>query len=90
MTLQTVGLGSLPSICQIRPCAVIKAAGNSLIAGGGFLVVENTVNVTLDSLVFDGNRAARINSAAANHCRAGSNRYGFNSRMTNCRFCREA
>ncbi len=89
-TLRTQGLGGAAGGCEAAgvSCAVLKALPAFNANVGGFLAVEATHEVTVDHLVLDGNRAARLGTAAAAQCAAGNNRYGFNARMSDCSFCR--
>jgi hypothetical protein len=88
MTLRTSGTSGSTQSCEAIACAVLKALPSFNVNGGGFLVTENLSNVTIDHVVIDGNRSARLGSTAASQCAAGNNRWGFNARMTNCTFCR--
>lgn len=88
MTLRTSGTSGSTQSCEAIGCAVLKALPSFNVNGGGFLVTEGFTDVTIDHLVLDGNRAARLGSTAASQCAAGQNRWGFNARMTDCRFCR--
>ena len=89
-TLRTQGLAGSNANCEVPglTCAVLKALPAFNANVGGFLAVESTHDVTLDHLVLDGNRAARLGTTAASQCAGGNNRYGFNSRMSDCTFCR--
>jgi hypothetical protein len=89
-TLRTQGLGGSTAHCETPglDCAVLKALPSFNASVGGFLAVESTQNVTLDHLILDGNRAARLGTTAASGCAGGNNRFGFNSRMSDCTFCR--
>ena len=89
-TLQTQGLAGSAASCEAAgtSCAVLKALPSFNTAGGGFLAVDPTHEVAIDHLVLDGNRSARLGTAAAAQCAAGNNRYGFNARMSDCSFCR--
>jgi hypothetical protein len=90
LTLQTQGLSGSPASCEAAGagCAVLQALPSFSSGGGGLVAVEATREVTLDHLVLDGNRAARLGSTAAAQCAAGNNRYGFNARMSDCASCR--
>ncbi len=89
-TLQTQGLAGSTASCEAAGsgCAVLRALPSFNTNGGGFLAVDSTHEVTLDHLILDGNRQARLGTTAAAQCAAGSNRYGFNARMSDCTFCR--
>lgn len=88
MTLRTRGTNGSTQNCTELACATLKATPSFNVNGGGFLVVENTSGVTIDHLVLDGNRGARLGTTAASQCAAGQNRWGFNARMSNCSSCR--
>lgn len=89
-TLRTQGLAGAPAGCEDAGthCAVLKALPSFNADVGGFLAVDATHDVTLDHLILDGNRAARLGTTAAAQCAAGNNRYGFNARMSDCASCR--
>jgi hypothetical protein len=88
-TLRTQGLAGSPANCEAFGinCAVLKALTSFNANVGGFLAVDPTHDVTIDHLVLDGNRAARLGTTAGTQCAAGTNTYGFNSRMSDCTFC---
>jgi parallel beta-helix repeat protein len=88
MTLRTSGTSGSTQSCEAIACAVLKALPSFNVNGGGFLVTENLSDVTIDHIVIDGNRSARLGSTAASQCAAGNNRWGFNARMSSCTFCR--
>ena len=89
-TLQTQGLAGSTASCEAAgtSCAVLQALPSFNTSGGGFLAVDPTHEVTIDHLILDGNRSARLGTPAASQCAAGNNRYGFNARMSDCTFCR--
>jgi hypothetical protein len=68
-------------------CAVLKALPTFNANVRGFLAVESTTDVTIDHLILDGNRAARLGTAAAAGCSGGTNGWGFNAHMHGCNFC---
>jgi parallel beta-helix repeat protein len=90
ITLRTQGLAGSPSNCEAPGinCAVLKALASFSAPTSGFLGVESTTDVTLDHLVLDGNRAARLGTTAASNCAAGNNFWGPNATVSNCAFCR--
>jgi parallel beta-helix repeat protein len=88
MTLRTSGTSGSTQSCDAIPCARLKATPAFNVGNGGFLVVQSTHDVTLDHLILDGNRAARLSTTAASQCAGGSNVWGFNARMSDCAFCR--
>ncbi len=86
MTLTTAGATG-PSCLDwaTAPCAVLRADASTVPSAAstrGFLRLGTlgaaTSNVTLDHVVVDGNRAARLAGAAATHCAAGQNGDGIN------------
>lgn len=87
ITLQTSGLAGNGATClQGASCAVLRAAAG-LNVSGGIVRLTSAAGVILDHLVVDGNRAARLGSAAATQCAAGANTYGFNALADNCAGC---
>lgn len=89
LTLRTRGLATSTVGCEDPSitCAILKALP-TFITPRGFLAVDPTHDVTIDHLVLDGNRAARLGSTAATQCASGNNSYGYNSRMSDCTSCR--
>lgn len=89
ITLRTTGTQGSTQGCESISCAVLKASP-SYFAIGGLIDVQNTHDVVLDHLVIDGNRGARLGSAAAAQCAGnpGNTRYGFNLRFGGCTFCK--
>ncbi|MEM8493735.1 MAG: right-handed parallel beta-helix repeat-containing protein [Pseudomonadota bacterium] len=65
-----------------KSCAVLVAGPEMRpsIPGYGYVDVRSD-NVTLGHLVLDGNRAARLDSFAADECRAGANGLGYSSTL---------
>jgi hypothetical protein len=91
MTLRTSGTAFSNQSCAAIRCAILRARPGFNSPIGGFLVVQNTSGVRIDHIDLDGNRADRIGSKAAATCASGqqgSNRWGFNARMSNCSACR--
>ncbi len=87
MTLRTAGTtGSSQSCAGAISCAVLIARPD-LFVFGGFVFLNNTTDVTLDHLVFDGHRSARLGSSAAGQCSTGGTRYGYNVRVDHCISC---
>jgi hypothetical protein len=93
ITIRTLDLSSSTTTCtQGVDCAVLKAAP-SLSAENGMLYVGGSAGVsyvTLDHLVLDGNRLARIPGPAYSHCTAGGDvnwTYGDNAVIQNCQSC---
>ncbi|RKH07033.1 NBR1-Ig-like domain-containing protein [Corallococcus carmarthensis] len=92
-TLRTQGLAGSTTNCEGlgNACAVLKALPTFSASTGGFIAAEATSNVTFDHLVLDGNRVARLGTAAASNCASGvpgANIWGFNARMSDCASCR--
>ena len=88
-TLRTSGTSGSTQSCEAISCAILKATPSFNSSNGGFLaVVGPTDHVTIDHIVLDGNRSARLFTTAASQCAAGNNTWGFNSRMSDCTFCR--
>jgi len=89
MTLRTQGTSGSTASCETAGvnCAVFKAKSN-LFAFGGLLRITNTHDVTIEHIVVDGNRSARLSSSAASQCTGGSTRYGYNVQMGSCNYCR--
>lgn len=90
MTVRTQGTAGVSGNCEAAgvTCAVLKALPTFNANVRGFLAVESTTDVTIDHLILDGNRAARLGTAAANGCAGGTNGWGFNAHMHSCNFCR--
>ena len=90
ITLRTQGLAGSTANCEASgvSCAVLKALPSFNAPTGGFLGVDNTTDVTVDHLVLDGNRAARLGTVAASNCAAGNNVWGANATISSCAFCR--
>ncbi|MBI1748832.1 MAG: hypothetical protein HYR55_19935 [Acidobacteria bacterium] len=98
ITLRTAGTANIDGNCETPEvnCAALQAAPD-LFEVAGFLrgcdedpstrACREMARVKLDHLILDGNRAARLSSAAANQCAAGSNGFGFNASIHNCRAC---
>jgi hypothetical protein len=88
MTLTSTGAAGAAVSCldyATAPCAVLRADDTTLPSGAGtrgFLrlgtLATATSNVTLDHVVVDGNRGARLASTAAKNCAAGQNGDGIN------------
>jgi hypothetical protein len=86
LTLRTAGTAgsTVPCFPSIPGCATLQATPD-LHVGGGFLKVAAASHVTLDHLVFDGNRPARLSSEAATSCKTVSNSFGFNAQVAGTR-----
>jgi hypothetical protein len=96
MTVTTLGAAGAPASClsfDAPPCAVLRAdVGTSPAAAStrGFVRLgalgTPVTGVTLEHLVIDGNRGARLASVAAAACAAGQNGEGINV-GANCASC---
>lgn len=88
LTLTTAGAVGLPGCMDTNgpECAVLRA-DEALDVPRGFVRFEATSDVTLDHVVLDGNRGARLGSAAASACAAGTNGSGFNAGTSGCLRC---
>ena len=93
MTLTTANTQNAASCMDYAtaPCAVFRADAQDAPSGArGFFRVgtisTGVSNVTLDHVVFDGNRAARLGSNMATQCAQGNNGEGINvgSNCANC------
>lgn len=90
ITLRTAGADGrgVPCGAADTACAVLRADAGfrrspafraEVGEHGGILDVVNTSDVRLEYLVLDGNRRERLGSDAAQQCRHGYNRFGFNA-----------
>lgn len=88
MVLRTRGTSGITKACLGSiPCATFVASP-ALYAPGGLLALRSIANVTIDHLILDGNRFARmIGSPAYEKCLAGDNIYGFNAVASKCTAC---
>jgi hypothetical protein len=88
ITLRTAGVASDAAACGVAgapACATLRADANLLVTRG-FVHLEDD-DVTLDHVVLDGNRAARLGSEAAHLCASGTNGPGFNAIAAGCTHC---
>jgi len=77
-SIRTVGATGTSTACTRGiPCAVLLAAPSFNTTDGFMGVVQS--GVTLDHLVLDGNRSARIGSTAQQQCKGGNNHAGYNA-----------
>ena len=88
LTIRTAGSAVYAMNCVKDPstCATLMA-GRDLYDRFGMLRVVSTAHVHLEHLVMDGDRAGRLDSAAARACQRGSNAYGFNAAVLACADC---
>lgn len=88
VTIRTAGSADTSLSCSATPdhCAVLMAAPD-MVDRYGVLLVHSTGNVMLEHVVIDGNRTARLSSAAAQWCQAGRTASGFNATVVGCVRC---
>jgi PEP-CTERM motif len=95
MTVRTQGTQSSPPCLGSIPCATLQASP-TFFGNGGFLILgpldwTHVSNVEIDHLVIEGNRSARIGSAAYEICRdttvPNHGRWGFNAEARGCYYC---
>jgi len=88
VTLHTRDVPATAPACLVEgapPCASLRADDN-LDVTRGFVQLEDS-DVTVEHVVLDGNRAARLHSEGARQCAAGNNGAGFNGIATACTRC---
>lgn len=91
MTLRSSGTAGVTLNCEHLNCATLRALRSFNFNGSGFLAVRNASGVTIDHIVLDGSRAARIAqppTRAAGECAQGNTRWGFNASIHNCTNCK--
>ena len=88
VTLRTAGSAETAPSCAATPplCATFQASPDFL-DPYGVLLLWNAASVTLQDLIIDGNRAARLGSTAAQWCARGRTASGFNAGALNCTGC---
>lgn len=88
VTIRTAGSAGTSLSCRAAPdhCVILMAAPD-LFDAYGFLFVRSASNVMLEHVVLDGNRDARLSSAAARSCQAGRSAPGFNAAVVDCIRC---
>jgi hypothetical protein len=86
-TLRTLGVDAGAPSCLGGPACATLVADENLLTDRGFVRIGTTSAVTVDHLVLDGNRGARLGSAAAAQCVAGNNGAGFNASTADCTGC---
>jgi hypothetical protein len=89
ITLRTAGTAGNSTGCLEQggpPCAVFRADDN-LSVPRGFVRPGAVTGIAFDHIVLDGNRFARLGSAAAATCASGSNGAGFNASTNGCTGC---
>jgi hypothetical protein len=89
ITIRTAGSANRTDTCTSAPesCAMLIAAPG-FADEFGILAVHSTSDVILEHIVFDGNRAARLTSLAAEACRTGRNTAGVTAAILGCERCR--
>ena len=89
ITIRTLGTADPSPDCwdHESPSCVVLRASEQLSVPRGFFYVRAATGVHLDRVVLDGNRGARLASAAAATCAGGNNGAGFNAHSDNCNGC---
>jgi hypothetical protein len=87
MRVRTAGASTLNCFDPASPPCAIFRADDNLSVPRGFVRFSATTGVVLDRVVLDGNRVARLTSAAAATCASGSNGAGFNASTAGCTAC---
>lgn len=88
LTIRTVGSADGSITCSSGPdgCANLVASPR-LDDDNGVLSIQSTTDVTLEHIVLDGNRRARLHTRAFQACRAGRNTAGFSASVIGCVRC---
>jgi len=88
LTIRTAGSGGTPLSCAAAPdaCATFVAAPD-FTDPWGVILVTSTNNVSLEHIVIDGNRQARLASRSTRACLDGRNIFGFNAAVLYCGHC---
>jgi hypothetical protein len=88
VTIRTAGSADGSITCSSGPdgCANLVASPD-MYDEHGVLMVQSTSDVTLEHIVLDGNRNARLSSVASQACRAGRNSAGFTASVVGCLRC---
>jgi hypothetical protein len=88
VTIRTAGSSGTALSCRATAdrCATLMASPD-LFDRLGLLLVHRTTGVTVEHLVLDGNRTARLASTAGQYCRLGRNSAGFNASVLDCVGC---
>jgi hypothetical protein len=87
ITLRTLGVDPGAPTCLGGPACAALVADENLLTERGFVRIGTTSAVTVEHLVLDGNRGARLGSAAAAQCVGGNNGPGFNASTADCTGC---
>jgi hypothetical protein len=88
VTIRTAGSGGTALSCRAAAdqCATLTASPD-FFDPLGLLLVHRTTGVTIEHLVLDGNRGARLASTAGQYCLLGRNTAGFNASVVDCAGC---
>jgi len=88
VTIRTAGSSGTTLSCRATPgqCATLMASPD-LFDPLGFLLVRRASSVTIEHLVLDGNRPARLASTAGQYCLLGRTTAGFNASVIDCVGC---
>jgi hypothetical protein len=88
LTIRTAGTAGTSLSCASTPdaCATFVAAAD-FTDPWGLILVTSTNNVSLEHIVIDGDRQARLASRPARACLDGRNIFGFNASVLNCSHC---
>lgn len=89
ITIRTAGSADGSITCSSGPdgCANLVASPG-LLDDNGVLSIQSTSDVTLEHIVLDGNRSARLSTSAVQACRSGRNTAGFTASVIGCVRCR--
>jgi hypothetical protein len=88
VTIRTAGSAGTSLSCASTPaaCATFVAAAD-FTDPWGIILVTSTNNVSLEHIVIDGDRQARLASRSARACLDGRNNFGFNASVLYCGHC---
>jgi len=88
LTIRTAGSAGTSLSCSSTPaaCATFVAAAD-FTDPWGIILVTSTNNVSLEHIVIDGDRQARLASRSARACLDGRNIFGFNASVLYCGHC---
>jgi hypothetical protein len=88
LTIRTAGSAGTSLSCASTPdaCATFVAAAD-FTDPWGIILVTSTNNVSLEHIVIDGDRQARLASRPARACLDGRNIFGFNASVLYCSHC---
>lgn len=88
LTIRTAGSAGTSLSCALTPdaCATFVAAPDFR-EPWGLILITSTNNASLEHIVIDGDRQARIGSPSARACLDGRNTFGFNASVLYCGHC---